>query len=52
MPGVFPPLPGLTAHQRENLYLLFVYPNYWISPARDQTLVTRLFPVGPGRVRF
>jgi phenylpropionate dioxygenase-like ring-hydroxylating dioxygenase large terminal subunit len=52
MPGIFPPLPGLTAHQREHLYLVFIYPNYWIAPAPDQTLVTRLFPVGPGRVRF
>ncbi len=52
MPGLFPPLPGLTAHQRENLYLFFIYPNYWIGPGPDQTLVTRLFPVGPGRVRF
>src|SRR5439155_18962333 len=52
MPGLFPPLPGLTAHQRENLYLVFIYPNYWIAPAPDQTLVTRLFPVAPGRVDF
>ncbi|MGD9764468.1 MAG: aromatic ring-hydroxylating dioxygenase subunit alpha [Candidatus Binatia bacterium] len=52
MPGLFQPLPGLTAHQRENLYLVFIYPNYWIGPGPDQTLVTRMFPVGPGRVRF
>jgi phenylpropionate dioxygenase-like ring-hydroxylating dioxygenase large terminal subunit len=52
MPGSMPRARGLTPFQKENLLLIYIHPNYFIGPTPDATLVARVFPVGPGRVRF
>lgn len=52
MMGTFDPAPGLTQFQRENLFLIYIYPNYFIAPTPTEAFVARVFPVGPGRVRF
>lgn len=51
-PTSLPIAPGLNQFQRENLLLIYVHPNYFIAPSPDNTIVARVFPVGPGRVRF
>jgi len=52
MSGTFEPMTGLTPFQRENLFLIYIYPNYFIAPTPTEMFVARVFPVGPGRVRF
>lgn len=43
---------GLTDIQRRNLLLVYIFPNYFIAPQPDITQYTRVFPLGPGRIRL
>jgi phenylpropionate dioxygenase-like ring-hydroxylating dioxygenase large terminal subunit len=52
MPYTLTPPKELTQFQRENLFLIYIHPNYFIAPTPGETFVARVFPVAPGRVRF
>lgn len=52
METFFPAKKGLTSTQRSSLVLFYVFPNYFIGLNADSCIVTRIFPLGPGRIRF